>query len=158
MTVKEILPGMVLRSDYDALAARLAEAERLIAEHNAGCIAACDYQGQCSPYTTRGMHCGSCTRDWLIERTADSAPDLPEHSHDEQRPHVVATLCPACFQDIPPGHPDHPDSTPEPPKQDLIKWSVLEADGRVAATGYVAAGGGVDIPVNPGQHFRWERV
>jgi len=41
MTVKEILPGMVLRSDYDALAARLAEAERLLRELPVACACEC---------------------------------------------------------------------------------------------------------------------
>jgi len=51
-----------------------AEADKLgalIAEHNSGCVMACEARGDCRPYTSRGRKCPDCPKDWMIELPAD---------------------------------------------------------------------------------------
>jgi hypothetical protein len=54
-------------------------AERLIAEHNTGCLEACGARGsrRCEAYTSRAMQCPDCPRDWMIYRTADQPEAAP---------------------------------------------------------------------------------
>jgi hypothetical protein len=50
-------------------AAKIDTLERMISEHNAGCVEACAARGsrRCDAYTSRAMRCPDCPRDWMIE-------------------------------------------------------------------------------------------
>jgi hypothetical protein len=46
----------------------LAEAKRLISEHNSLCISSCEARTNCEGWTSRGRTCPDCPKDWLIEK------------------------------------------------------------------------------------------
>lgn len=66
-----------LRNNAAALLAELEAARMAIAEHNAGCEAACgannEYMARrnaCADWLRRGKECPECPRDWKIEGVA----------------------------------------------------------------------------------------
>lgn len=63
----------VLATEYDALAARVAQLEQLIHDHNNGCSQSCfamAEHGRCEGFTGRGRKCPDCPEDWTIELPA----------------------------------------------------------------------------------------
>ena len=60
-------PECYWRDQAERLAGEVEMYKRLIGEHNDGCDDACYAKGQwCEPYTSRGLVCPDCPKDWKV--------------------------------------------------------------------------------------------
>ncbi len=87
--------------DYDALAARCAELASLIRDHNEGLALSCIAQaksGHCKPYTSRGMQCPDCPKDWAIDAALPPTPGADRKLDElhQMDPDLAVGNCPAC--------------------------------------------------------------